>query len=719
MYLSISHPPEFSGESYLRDLTLDAELRDLSRESDPRLFFEGLFHYGVSREQSGDLETAARVYQALEQSEDLQTRARVRLDAILGRGNVGPRAEFLLRHFAAEASDPANLIGMAAAASAFRLAKLATLGRLGLNPLGEAWLGRASVRLFPSLAGFAVEAPTFTLAGRLTHQALGRSQDWSAGALARDLGSSYLALGALRAAGWASASTYDLVRAGGSRSASVWRSLYQQGGTLVGIMLGHRLEQAAGLRPRMDGATTLADSLALLLQFHVGGNLSHQIFGTLGTGRAGEGILRSEALEALARSRVRFDRDTPISPFAMAAMGDGSELGAPNRGAGTSSVFPPDSKPAYSTHRYPPGGEGPRPPRIRYSAELLSHWQRLQAKIREVPYESSPEEILRNRAGFAAAERLWRAQLEDFARSIGGEVSVHGPERLLEPFSPHFLKRDPALLHRARDLAGSDGGVYELTLPYGDVSFGRPNEKGDYASLASLLSEIQENFGKQVFLVYRREGRLHARIPNFALWEGLLVAKFGEQAHRLVFVDGIIPRDSVMRLRGKLLAPVGVTLQAAPIQELKGRVHPFFVPFHDLFHATIASMLPAPLCRTSSELYFSLLGGMMNSSLKQDHLDRLADMDPGSDFTGNNAEEFVLYSLDHFWKTFSREVGEGTMTRHRMMQFPNFLLQYQQVLRQAAQNPTVDAYWRGRFSSRLEEMSQELNKVLRSAVLQR
>jgi len=48
---------------------------------------------------------------------------------------------------------------------------------------------------------------------------------------------------------------------------------------LTGILLGHALEEHFGLRPHRDGATTLTDSLAMLLQFHVAGRLTRQAFG--------------------------------------------------------------------------------------------------------------------------------------------------------------------------------------------------------------------------------------------------------------------------------------------------------------------------------------------------------------------------------------------------------------------------------------------------------
>lgn len=46
-----------------------------------------------------------------------------------------------------------------------------------------------------------------------------------------------------------------------------------------GILLGHRLEEFLGLRPHRDGATTLTDSLALLLQFQIAGHLGGRLWG--------------------------------------------------------------------------------------------------------------------------------------------------------------------------------------------------------------------------------------------------------------------------------------------------------------------------------------------------------------------------------------------------------------------------------------------------------
>jgi len=257
---------------------LAEELDALGRESDPSLYREALLGLAQRQVQEGRTELAVQLYQELLNTSPANspeaTRARGGLDAILGRGAVGNRAEFLLRNFAQQSADPSTLLAMTAAGAVFRLTRLATLSRLA----GETSPGFLTRLLgagrLASLAGFAAEAPVFTLAGRLGSEALGRPQDWSGRSLGRDLASSYLVLGGLRFAGAVGRSLSE--RAG---NPAVLGGLVQQGSMLSGILLGHRLETLIGLRASVNGATTLTDSLALLLQFHVAGNLTRSAFG--------------------------------------------------------------------------------------------------------------------------------------------------------------------------------------------------------------------------------------------------------------------------------------------------------------------------------------------------------------------------------------------------------------------------------------------------------
>lgn len=326
-----SNPSEFSARSVLASLRSiaglsagdRAELQALEGEGDESLFWEGVL--GLARRmEAGHREGAAvEVYAASVgalREGPLQRRFQAQLDAVLGRGASGPRAEFLLRRFAAEASDPAALLALGAAGAAYRLTRLAALSRLVAAP-ASVWTRGFGARAAASLAGFAVEAPVFTLSGRLAGAALGRPQEWGAAALGRDLASSYLVLGGLKLAGWASRLASRNVGANlalapgggwggrtptslgpvafGGAPGSPLPVLFQQSGMLAGILLGHSLEQWAGLSPRLDGATTLVDSLALLLQFNVAGNLSRRAFGPRWA--AWEGGLERQA-EALART---------------------------------------------------------------------------------------------------------------------------------------------------------------------------------------------------------------------------------------------------------------------------------------------------------------------------------------------------------------------------------------------------------------------------------
>ncbi|MFO1463045.1 MAG: hypothetical protein U1F66_04660 [bacterium] len=250
------------------------EWHSLLTETDPQLLAEGMLGFAQRQERAGRLDLAVEVYQSLLSfpPSPLRDRAQQGLDAILGRGAFGARAEFLLRNLAQQASEPSALLAMGAAGAVFRMTRLAALARLansGAPGFLTQCLGAGRVA---SLLGFAAEAPTFSLVSRLGQEALGRPQDWGLRAVSRDLASSYLVLGGLRLAGGAAGYLAE-------GQATPLRGLLQQGGMFTGILLGHRLEELTGLRPRQAGATTLVDSLALLLQFNLAGRLTRAAFG--------------------------------------------------------------------------------------------------------------------------------------------------------------------------------------------------------------------------------------------------------------------------------------------------------------------------------------------------------------------------------------------------------------------------------------------------------
>ncbi len=254
------------------------ELDSLLKESDPELFFYGLIDF-ANREVNRDRPvSAALAYRIVADSAgsfpELSRKAQQRWNAIKGVGEVGPRVEFLLHNLIEEGADPAMIFGMASAGALYRVVRAGSLATLAGSPLARTWLSPATRSLAASALGFAFEAPTFTLATHAAHEALGRPQDWSAPALTRSLVSGALMLGGLKIGGGGAAL---LERQWIGRMSPGFRlpgSAFQQGGMLAGIYLGRGLEQASGLHEKLDGATTLVDSLLTLLQFNIAGRLT-------------------------------------------------------------------------------------------------------------------------------------------------------------------------------------------------------------------------------------------------------------------------------------------------------------------------------------------------------------------------------------------------------------------------------------------------------------
>lgn len=288
---------------------LRAELDSLARETDPQLFFEGLLGLGMRREAAGDLEIAAELYTAVagaEQLRPLGERAQRRLEAILGRGAAGPRFEFLARRFAREASDPTMLLAMTAGSAVFTLSRASFLSRLLASPTRNFLTQGFGARALASGGAFLLEIPAFWATGKgLREFAAPGSQSWDLATNVHELAGAGLTLGALKLTGFGASSAYrPIAGSAGALRERPLQTLFHQTGMFAGIVLGHRLEEAAGLRRPVDGATTLLDSLVMLLQFNVGGRLSHQLLGPGWAGRVREMDLRLQDLAA----RPRFPR---------------------------------------------------------------------------------------------------------------------------------------------------------------------------------------------------------------------------------------------------------------------------------------------------------------------------------------------------------------------------------------------------------------------------
>src|SRR5262249_38306852 len=103
------------------------------------------------------------------------------------------------------------------------------------------------------------------------------------------------------------------------------------------------------------------------------------------------------------------------------------------------------------------------------------------------------------------------------------------------------------------------------------------------------------------------------------------------------------------------------------------------------------------------------------SSLKQGHLDRLADLDPGSEFTGN-AHEFFKFVFQNFWDSFLKEVDDGRLTSQRLLVYSRFLGGYRRLIQQSSGLSEGEAYWREEFARRLEENAEDFKRMLVSVL---
>ncbi|HKY62772.1 MAG TPA: hypothetical protein VJR29_05065 [bacterium] len=261
------------------DSVSQREWRNLVRETDAELYQEGLLHFAGRQERLNQEAVAGAIYNAMlegHQAVDssVLARARERLAVLNGGGSGGARTEYLLRHAGSELFDPSMIAGMGAASAVFRLARAATLARLASGAPGFFTRGWAA-RGLASAAGFALEAPTFTLAHRLGRAGLGHSQDWSVPALTRDFASSYLVLGAMKLGARGAGALQGL---GGYRGPAA-TALFQQSGMLGGILISQGLERRLGWRPAASTEAAAADALVTWLQFNMAGRLSQSVLG--------------------------------------------------------------------------------------------------------------------------------------------------------------------------------------------------------------------------------------------------------------------------------------------------------------------------------------------------------------------------------------------------------------------------------------------------------
>ncbi len=305
------------------------QLQALSLEPEEKAFFGGLIHLGVELKQAGDFEKAGTLLTFVQQEGTggaLSEIARLELDSILGRGHSGLRSEVLLGSFLREATDYRMIVPMLAGSLVGQIGRAAVLGRL-TGAAEASWITRGmGARFTAGLASYAIEVPIFALGTR--------SLSGSHAPIEQDLARAGLSLGALKLAGGAGSSLQGKFFPG-NRFAS---TLLQPSSTFLGLLAAHKVEQFAGLRPHVDGATFLLDTLAAQISLGVGARLGHRALGQRFANFQRELELRSEGETAPSPRRGEGENRLPkwiqnpiLAPMWM-AMGMGGPGGIFPRG---------------------------------------------------------------------------------------------------------------------------------------------------------------------------------------------------------------------------------------------------------------------------------------------------------------------------------------------------------------------------------------------------
>lgn len=174
-----------------------------------------------------------------------------------------------------KATEPSALFGMIAAGALFRVANVAALTGLTSLRVASFWTKGFGAQTAAGLTAFGVEGAAFPVASHLAAKSMGRDPEWND----TNLISSYIFLGGLRAGGLAARTIAGLV---GSKTA-LSSILFHEVGMFGGLHFGHfgyEWARAAGLPLPSIGSLSLAESLAMLVDFNVAGLAASKILGS-------------------------------------------------------------------------------------------------------------------------------------------------------------------------------------------------------------------------------------------------------------------------------------------------------------------------------------------------------------------------------------------------------------------------------------------------------
>jgi len=265
----------------------------LSEIKNPEIYFKNLVGLGEFLVREGEEQVAFSIFSQVKKSlnqkwsgsskryQVLAKRADTQLQLLMGKGPLGLRLERQLSHFAKDLFNPISLISMVAGGLAYGAVRLGTFARLARVSQATFWSRGLGAHLLASTVGFGAEVSAFVGTGRGLRHLAGIQQDWSAQALAREVGGAALMLGALKTTG--AGSKFLLGRMPTNIQKAAWTPgwtlkrapyvLVPQTAMLFGIMAAHKTEEALGWRPTGDGAGLLLKSLVTLVHFNALGKI--------------------------------------------------------------------------------------------------------------------------------------------------------------------------------------------------------------------------------------------------------------------------------------------------------------------------------------------------------------------------------------------------------------------------------------------------------------
>jgi hypothetical protein len=259
------------------------ELASLSRETDAEIFYGDLLRLSRRFQERDRHDWALKLYaRVAEQSEfpELARRARASIAALEGRGATGARAEVLLSRFVKDASDPAMILPMLAGTTVAGLVRGAGFGALARR--SASWYSRGwGARFTAGSTAFAAEVPTFVIAGRALRGSEPQNT-WG-----HDFQSAVLSLGAIKLFSLAGkqglAQLHGVNKWGaitrGAAFAGYSHPLIHQASLFGGLMIAHRAETYWGLRPEVEEATAVTDTLSSMLSLGAGMRLGTGLLG--------------------------------------------------------------------------------------------------------------------------------------------------------------------------------------------------------------------------------------------------------------------------------------------------------------------------------------------------------------------------------------------------------------------------------------------------------